>query len=50
MKEECPNCKIELKTGYISDVPSGDVLLSAYFEYCKECMYRGHIEITNLST
>jgi len=48
-KNECPNCKIELETGYVSDVNSGDVLVSIYFEYCSECLYRGNCEITNIS-
>ena len=46
----CPNCKIELKTGYVSDVTAGDVLVSFNFDYCPNCLYRGESKVTNIST
>ena len=46
MKEEytsdpnlCPDCNIKLEQSHVSDVDSGDVLLSAWVEYCPECLY-----------
>jgi C4-type Zn-finger protein len=48
-KEKCPNCKCELETGYLSDAYAGEVLVSLWFEYCPECLYRGDVEITNIS-
>ena len=35
----CPNYNIKFEQAYVSDVDSGDVLLSSWVEYCPECLY-----------
>jgi hypothetical protein len=36
---KCPNCELELEWTGISDVYSGDVLMTASCMYCTECLY-----------
>ncbi len=45
LNNKCPNCNIELETTHISDVPSGDVLVSAHIEYCSQCLYLSNSDI-----
>lgn len=37
-KGKCKNCDIEFEWAGLSDIDSGDVLISADIEYCPECL------------
>ena len=47
--EVCPNCKIELSTGYLSDARSGGHLFDVRIDFCEECLYIGDADCTNIS-
>ena len=47
--EICPNCKIELSTGYLSNARSGGYLFDVTIDFCEKCLYIGDADCTNVS-
>lgn len=42
----CPNCKVPFQWTRVTDVNSGDVLITASVDYCPKCLYVYSGEIT----